>query len=85
MPMRRNAVDTVRFVLRRVILLPDYQKRDVGYEVENKKEYFEQTDEPINYRVEILSGNGNPSTLHAIYQIRSKYAHSTPEDQQNAI
>ncbi len=57
----------------------------VGSEIEEEKDNFDQSQERVNHHVEGFSGNGEPSALCAIHEIQGEYREHSPQSEDDSV
>ena len=63
----------------------DDPQGQVGSEIEEKKDNFDQPQERVDDHVEGFSGNGEPSALCAIHEIQGEYGEHTPQSKDDSV
>jgi hypothetical protein len=61
------------------------QQNNIGNDIENKQDDFEEPEERIENHDECFSRDGEPSALGAVDQVLGQYAYGCPKKQQGAI
>ena len=62
-------------------ILSDDQQNNVGNDIEDQKDDFEQAEERVHEYVEGFSGNWKPFALSAVDQVWSQYIHYDPKNE----
>lgn len=68
-----------------MFLLSDDQQGHIWNNIEDQKNYFEESEERVNYHIKGFSGQGKPYVLSTVYQIGEECTYGDPENQQGSV